>query len=190
MTAGPIKGVEIRAAPALSSRPALEKVLALAPWVIGLGAALAARLPATSRLRRRALLEAFSRGFAAINRRDPWFIDVGYEPDCEIYPAAGFRTLGLAGCYRGVGGWRALTDAIEEPLPDVRFVPERLIDLGDRCVLLLAMSGSGRTSGVRTHQTFGSVYHLSPRGRIARQDLYWTWEETLTAAGIREADAG
>ncbi len=27
----------------------------------------------------------------------------------------------------------------------------------------------------------GTIYHLSPRGMVARQDLYWTWEETLDA---------
>jgi hypothetical protein len=41
----------------------------------------AARLPVGSRIRRRALMEAFSRGFAAIHRGDPWLIQIGYEPD-------------------------------------------------------------------------------------------------------------
>jgi hypothetical protein len=49
------------------------------------------------------------------------------------------------------------------------------------------MSGSGRTSGVQTNQTWGSVYQVSSRGRIARQDIYLAWEQTLAAAGLREA---
>jgi hypothetical protein len=68
----------------------------------------------------------------------------------------------------------------------VRWTPEHLIDLGDRWVVRLGMSGSGRTSGVPTSQTWGSVYHLSPRGRIARQDIYWTWDEALAASGLQE----
>jgi hypothetical protein len=186
MGVGGIRGVAVPPATERMSRPALERALALAPALLGRGAASIAHLPASSRLRQRALQWAFSRGFAAINRGDPWFISVAYEPDCEIYPAAGFRTLGLAERYRGHDGWREMTDAIREPLPDVRYTAQRLIDLGDRWVLRLEMSGSGRTSGVPTSQTFGSVYQVSPRGRIARQDLYWTWDETLAAVGLRE----
>ena len=166
MAAGTVRGVDIPAAPERSGRPPLERALALAPSLLGIGAAVVARLPATSRLRRRALLEALSRGFAAINRDDPWFIPMGYEPDC------------------GHVGWWEITDAVKEPLPDIRWVPEHLIDLGDRWVVRLGMSGTGRTSGVPTHQTWGSVYHVSSRGRIARQDIHWTWEETLAAAGL------
>ena len=186
MAAGAITGVDIRPPPERMSRPATERVLALAPGLLGFAAAVVVRLPASSRLRRWGLREALSRGFAAINRRDPWFISVAYEPDSEIYPASGFRTLGLDECYRGHSGWRELTDAVREPLPDLRWTPERLVDLGDRWVVRLGMSGSGRTSGVRTNQTWGSIYHVSSRGRIARQDIYWTWEETLAAAGLRE----
>ncbi len=186
MAAGTITGVSIPPARERPSRPVLERVLAAAPWLLGLGLAILARLPARARLRRRALQEGLSRVFAAINRRDPWVVPIGYEPDCEIHPAAGFRSLGLADCYRGHAGWRGVTDAVREVLPDVRYRPERLIDLGDRWVVLLQMSGTGRTSGVPTHRPWGSVYHLSPRGRIARQEMYLTWEETLAAAGLDE----
>ena len=184
MAAGATKGVDIRPAPERARL--VDRVLAHAPWLLRLGLAMFARLPAGSRLRRRALQEGLARVFAAVNRRDdPWYIAAGYEPDCEIHPAAGFRTLGMAACYRGHAGWREIIDDVREPLPDVRWVPEHVIDLGNRWVVRLGMWGSGRASGVRTNHTWGSVYHLSPRGRIARQDLYWTWDEALAAAGLR-----
>jgi hypothetical protein len=179
-----ITGVDIPPAPEHAGRPARERMLALAPWLMGIGVAVIGRLSATSRLRRRALIEAFSRGFAAINRGDPWFIPIAYEPDCEIYAAAGFRTLGLADCYHGHAGWRELIDAVEEPFLELRYTPEHLIDLGDRWVLRVGMSGTGHASGASTRMAWGSVYHVSSRGRIARQDLYLTWEETLAAAGL------
>ena len=62
--------------------------------------------------------------------------------------------------------------------------PEHLIDLGDRWILRVAFSGTGRASGVPTHQTWGFVYQTSSRGRIARQDMHGTWEEALAAAGL------
>ena len=186
MGASGFRGVDIPRGAEHARRPALERVGALAPQLLGVALAAVARLPVNSRIRQRAVVVALSRGFAAINRGDPWFIPFGYEPDCEIYSAAEFRALGLAHCYRGSEGWRELIDAVEEVLPDVRWTPQHLIDLGGRWVVRHDMSGSGRSSGARTHQTWGSVYLLSPRGRIARQDIYWTWEQALAAAGLRE----
>ena len=186
MAARAVKGVDIRPAPERTSRPALERLLALAPALVGFGEAVVARLPPSSRLRRWALREGLSRAFAAINRGDPWFVAVGYEPNCEIYPAAGFRVLGMAECYRGHAGWRQITDDVKEFIPDVRYTPEHLIDLGDRWVLRLRMSGSGRRSSAETSQTWGSVYQVSAGGRVARQDMYLTWEGTLAAVGLRD----
>ena len=186
MAAATITGVSIPPGRARRTRPALEWVLAAAPPIARLGLMVLARLPATSRLRRRALQEAFSRGFAALNRRDPWPIPIVYEPDCEIGFAGDFQMPGFDLVYRGHFGWHEMIDAVRESLPDVRWEPERLIDLGDRWVVRLGLAGSGRTSGAPGQQTWGSVYHVTSRGRIARQDMYWTWEETLSAAGLRE----
>jgi hypothetical protein len=36
-----------------------------------------------------------------------------------------------------------------------------------------------------TRRATGLVYHLSPRGMVARQDLYWTWEEALEAVDLQ-----
>ena len=125
-----------------------------------------------------------SRAWGAANRDDWWFTPAMYERDSEIVVAPEFRTLGLADRYRGPGGSKELADAWREDIADMRWEPELLIDLGDRWVLRARMSGSGRSSGARGDQTWGSVYHLSSRGRIARQEIYWTWEETLAAAGL------
>lgn len=179
--------MNIPPAPERTTRPVLERMLAAAPRLTELATTLVARFPASSRLRRRALQVGLARGFAAINRGEDWFIPIFYEPDAEIYPAADFRALGLAECYRGHGGWRDVMDAVADPLPDVRWSPELLIDLGDRLVVRLGMSATGRASGAPAHQTWGSVYHLSARGRIARQEMHWTWEETLASADLAPA---
>ena len=180
-----VTGISIPPAREQSSRPMLERLGAAAPWLLGLALWLVARMPTTSRLRTRALQEAMSRAFAAMNRGDLWFLPVTYEPDSEIhFLGTGFRTFGLAESYRSDGGWRDATFAIRDEVPDARWVPEHLLDLGDRWILRAQLSGSGRSSGVRTNQTWGSVYYVSARGRIARQDIYWSWEATLTAAGL------
>lgn len=168
-----------------STRPMLERTLAAAPrWLTRLGFRFVTRLPASSRLRRRALRNGMARSFAALNRGDWWYTPIVYESDCEIVVAAEFRTLGLADRYRGHGGGQELTEAWREELPDVRWDPEQLIDLGERWVPRARVSGSGRSSGVRTDRTWGALYQLSSRGRIARQEIYCTWEEALAAAEL------
>jgi hypothetical protein len=76
-----VKGWSIEPAPERHGRPPLERLLAALPWLARGMVSAAARLPVGSRIRRRALMEAFSRGFAAIHRGDPWLIQIGYEPD-------------------------------------------------------------------------------------------------------------
>ncbi len=183
---GAFRGVDIPPLSERTGQPALERVASLVPPLVRLGLTAVSRLHPTSRLRRRALQVGFLRGFAATNRHDDSFVALAYEPECEFHIDTGFRTLGLADSYRGREGWSELIEAVAEELPDVRWAPEHLIDLGDRLVLRAKMTGSGRTSGARTQQTWGSIYHLSPGGRVARQDVLWTWEQTLAAAGLRE----
>lgn len=188
MAGSTITGADIPRAPERASRPALDGILARAPWIMGSALAVIARLPVGSRLRRRVLIDLFSRSFAAINRDDPWFVPVAYEPDCEIFLGAGLRSLGLAECYRGYAGWQASVDAGRDVFTDLRVIPDHMIDLGDRWVVRLGVSGTGPASGVPTRWTWGSVFELSPRGRIARQHFFDTWGEALAAAGLDGAD--
>ena len=181
---GAFTGVDIPQAPEHADRPALERMLARVPWLTGIALAVVARLPTTSRIRRRALIELFSRSFAATDRGDSWYIPSAYEPDCEVIVPAEFRALGMAASYHGhAGGYEAI-DALMEPFLKLRWRAEHVIDLGDRWVLRARFSGSGRTSGVATDQVWGAVFQLSSRGRIVRQDNYWTWHEALAAAGL------
>src|SRR5690349_1152403 len=65
---------------------------------------------------------------------------------------------------------------------------EEVIDLGDRLVIRYAFTGRGKTSGVKTSKTTGYVIHLSPRGRVARQETYWEWDKALEAWGWGSSD--
>jgi hypothetical protein len=184
---GPVKitGVSVPPARESSTRPRLERMLAVVPpWLSSLSLRSIFRMPVSSPLRRSLLRWGMARAWAAANRDDWWFIPIIYEPDCEIVVATEFRTLGLADNYRGHGASRELADAWRRELPDIRWDPERVIDLGDRWVLQAQMSGRGRSSGALTSRTWGCIYHLSSRSRIARQSIYWTWDEALAAAGL------
>ena len=178
--------VEIPTRPDGTERPPLDRLLARSPFLTGRLTALLARLPASSGLRRRLIRETFARAFAALNRRDFWFVPPTYEPDCEINLSGEWAAMGFGSDYRGVEGWHQMMDDTVEYLPDLRWEPRRFLDLGDRWVLQAKVTASGAVSGAPANQLIGSVYRISKRGRIARQDLHYTWAGALAAEGLSE----
>jgi ketosteroid isomerase-like protein len=60
------------------------------------------------------------------------------------------------------------------------------IDAGDdRVIAMLHASGRAKLSGIETDVTYAVVYTIRD-GKIARGREYWTKEEALEAAGLRE----
>jgi len=141
-----------------------------------------AQLPPGSQLRRRGLKRLMTLGWAASSREDYEVSLLFYEPDMEIQMAAEFaRILGLAERYQGHQGFLELWRDYREDMADLRFEPEQIIDLGDRFAVRATVVGVGRSGGVAIRQTRGYIFYVSPRGLIARQEHYLTWEDALTA---------
>lgn len=141
-----------------------------------------ARLPPGSHLRRRILKRAFARGFEAASREDYAVDLLFYEPDVELRaPGEVAGALGLPEHYYGHQGFLDVWRDMKQDMDDFRFQPEQIIDLGDRVALRGTLVGRGRASGVLTRQTAGFIYHFSPRGLVALQELHWTWENVLDA---------
>ncbi len=140
------------------------------------------RLPPGSHLRRRILKRSFARGFEAARREDYAVDLLFYEPDVELRaPGEVAGALGLPESYYGHQGFIDVWSDMKQDMDDFRFQPEQIIDLGDRVALRGTLVGRGQTSGAITTQMTGTIYYFSRRGLVARQDLYWTWEETLDA---------
>ena len=69
---------------------------------------------------------------------------------------------------------------------DFRAEPIELIDAGeDRVIAVTRISGRAKLSGVETDLTFAALYTIRD-GKIARGREYWTKEQALEAAGLRE----
>jgi ketosteroid isomerase-like protein len=69
---------------------------------------------------------------------------------------------------------------------DLRAEPVELIDAGeDQVVAVVRFGGRAKLSGVETDLTFAVLYTIRD-GKIARGREYWTREEALEAAGLRE----
>jgi hypothetical protein len=143
-----------------------------------------ARLPPGSHLRRRGLKRLATLGWAASSREDYEVSLLSYEPDVEIQiPAEFAQTLGLAESYHGHQGFLDAWRGYIQDMAEMRVEPELIIDLGDRFAQRVTFVAVGRSSGVAIRQTQGNIFYVSPRGLIARQEVYLTWEDTLAALG-------
>ena len=166
-------------------RPLSDRLGLALPWLRRAMSAGLLRLRPGSPLRRRLLSSAFRRGFAAFNRRD---LEAGtqlFDPEVEIR-LFGFSLLGLQDRYRGREAFADVFAEWESNMDGLQFQLERIVDLGDRIVARVHVTTSGKASGLPTSTTAGFVYHLSPRGTVARFDDYWDWEEALEAVGLKE----
>jgi ketosteroid isomerase-like protein len=171
-----------------AGRSVEERVLLRLPTpVVGLLCRGLWRLPPGSHLRRRMLKRSIARGFEAVARDDYAIPLLSYEMDVEIrYPGGGAaRALGLPERYEGHQGFLDFWRDWKQDMDEARVQPERIIDLGDRVVMTGTFSGRGRASGVLTSRRFGTIYYVSPRGLIARQDVH-DQADTLRAAGLSE----
>ena len=68
-----------------------------------------------------------------------------------------------------------------------RFVVRRVRDGGDRLVAELGLTATGKVSGAEVVETVSTAYYLSPRGKIARQEVFWkhdSWNTALETAGL------
>ena len=69
---------------------------------------------------------------------------------------------------------------------DFKMEPAELIDAGeDRVIAVTRISGRAKLSGVETDLTFAVLYTIRD-GKVVRCREYWTKEQALEAAGLRE----
>ena len=69
---------------------------------------------------------------------------------------------------------------------DFKAEPVELIDAGEEQVIAVGrISGRAKLSGVETDLTYAALYTIRD-GKIARGREYWTKEQALEAAGLRE----
>jgi ketosteroid isomerase-like protein len=144
-------------------------------------------LPPRSRIRQAVLRRAVRLMVEAYNRRDLDAVTIAYHPDLEYYPYREFVEAALAEpCYHGPSGYKAYIDATQDVWGnEVRLEPTKLIDMGDRVVLLADMPMRAQASGIPLAQTYAGVSTLKD-GRVIRQRDFLNHAEALEAVGLRE----
>ena len=107
-----------------------------------------------------------------------------------VHPEIVFIRIGselpdVAGEWHGKDGLRQATAEYLNVFEDYRFEVEKIIDLGDRVLVLERHSARGKLSGASISQDVGTLLTLRD-GKIVRWEYYWERAEALEAAGIKE----
>jgi hypothetical protein len=169
-------------------RPVSDQIFVHAPFLGDLALAGVNRLDLGSRLRKRLVIWVQRRGIAAVNRGDMEALGVPMEPDLEIslFGAAG---LGLSDHYSGRQGMRDFfAELYANSATTPRWTLKRVRDAGSCVVGEFDYAMRGEVSGAEVVLTYAAVFYFSPRGRIARWDVFWQdgWKQALEAAGLSE----
>jgi ketosteroid isomerase-like protein len=127
------------------------------------------------------IVEAASKAFARGGLdalAEYWADDIDYR--------AAEGALDDPGPMHGKDAVRAYVQDWLDMFDDLRSEPVELIDAGeDRVIAVTRNSGRAKLSGVETDITYAALYTIRD-GKIARGREYWTKEQALEAAGLRE----
>jgi ketosteroid isomerase-like protein len=162
-----------------------ERLFVRFPGLFRLFAAAVMR-PSRSRIRRLLVARWVRRGYAAPNRRDFHLVRIGMAADdeYEYRPSAGLIAPDQDAAFYGYDGylrmWRTWLDAFA----DLRFVPEELLDLGDKVLVTAEVRGHGSGSGVAVSERVFQLFELR-RGLVVKQEDFVDHPKALEAAGLR-----
>jgi ketosteroid isomerase-like protein len=87
--------------------------------------------------------------------------------------------------YKGHDGIRRIASVWSESFDEYRLDPQRFIDAGDQVVALVVQRGRIKGSADPVEQMIGYVWEVR-NGKGVRVQVYFSWEEALEAAGLRE----
>ncbi len=90
------------------------------------------------------------------------------------------------GTRSGLDAFTSITDELDEKFGDFRMEVERLVDVGDRVVVIATMRGRGTGSGIEVENRHGSVWTVRD-GKAVRYQWFQEPEEALEAVGLSEA---
>jgi ketosteroid isomerase-like protein len=121
---------------------------------------------------------------AEFERGNFWIPEL-FDPKVRVVwlPVAGGvqETVGLDGMARAMKEWM-------QPWEQVTNVAERIIDAGNRVVIIAEWRGRGKASGVFTKWRYGSVWTLRD-GKVTSIVSYTDPAAALEAVGLSEQDA-
>jgi ketosteroid isomerase-like protein len=131
------------------------------------------------------LARGVPRTCAALNRRDFAAFLVGIHPGVEFLGTRDVLGFDHAEAAHGHAGVLEFLQAWFDAISDLRYDPEEVLDLGDRFLITLRMSGHGSGSGVAVSRQFFLLSHVR-RGWVVKQENFLDRSRALEAAGLSE----
>jgi ketosteroid isomerase-like protein len=131
-------------------------------------------------------------GLAAYSRGDLDLVLLAHHPNCEYHgpPDQGeLGTLELQGTSRGHQGYREFEAEWRSAWDAYWIVPQELIDLGDRYLIIVQMAGHARGSTLTVTQPAAILEELDDRGMIIREQRFTDPAQALNILGLMEDDA-
>src|SRR5262245_29644467 len=89
------------------------------------------------------------------------------------------------GTYTGKEAFIANLAKLEEAFDELRLEPVEVVDLGEKVVVVVSMSGRGRGSTAPVEMTFAQLWSLRDGRAVSLRD-YATKAEALEAVGLLE----
>jgi ketosteroid isomerase-like protein len=87
--------------------------------------------------------------------------------------------------YTGKGAFIENMAKLEESFEELRMEPLEIVDLGERVIVVVSMSGRGQGGGVPVEMTFAQLWSLRDGKAVSLRD-YATKAEALAAVGLSE----
>jgi ketosteroid isomerase-like protein len=129
-------------------------------------------------------IKAFRDAFEAFNRGDLDAFLENSTDDIDFRAAEG--ALDDRGPIQGKDALRAFMQDWLDMFDDFRAEPVELIEAGeDKVIAVVRVSGRAKLSGVETDLTYAELWTFRD-GKVACGRQYWTRDQALEAAGLRE----
>jgi ketosteroid isomerase-like protein len=130
-------------------------------------------------------VESVREALVAYNRGDlDAFLDEYWTDDIDYRAVEGAPDD--HGPIHGKAEMRAYMQDWFDTFDDLKVEPLEVIDAGqDQAVAVVRFGGRAKLSGVKVGLTFAALYTVRD-GKVARGREYWTKEQALEAAGLRE----
>jgi ketosteroid isomerase-like protein len=160
-----------------------ERILIRFPGLLAVFAPIVWRLPHRSRLRAALVRRVVRLGIEASNRRDHQAMFMLYAPDCESSFPPQMAAIGEPGArgreerVRWEARWR-------DEWGDFHYVPDELVDLGERLLITGRMRGTGRGSGVASDTDWAVLFDVAA-GQAVRERVYFDRQPALEDAGLQ-----
>jgi hypothetical protein len=110
-------------------------------------------------------------------------IEERWQPDLVVHQTP--ELIGTAGTFHGYEGLRQVNLELIEQMEEMRFRVRDAQELGEgRWLVLLTMTGRGRSSGLPVEDEVGHIITMR-EGRGQQLDIYRGWDVAREAAGLK-----